>query len=355
MDLYDHVVDLPVSIDGSEFIEHERETSRGDSRRTTVIGLRGDGHAGYGEDVTYDADEHDALVDDGGFDLTGTHTVGTVVGRLDAIDLFPTGTPDREVFRNHRRWAYESAVLDLALKQTGQTFADAMDRPYQPVRFVVSTGLGDPPDTDSVHDWLAIDPDLEFKLDVSPNWTPDIIADLADIPQIRILDFKAQSEWPDEIPDSPRLYRHIIDAFPEVLFEDPALTPELRDLLDPVSDRITWDSPIQDREGISSLPWRPRWLNIKPSRFGSLESLLECIEYCLTEDIRMYGGGQFELSVGREHIHAIASVFYPESPNDVAPTSYNAPEPQPGLPTSPLSPPQQPAGFRWVDAVEPPL
>lgn len=354
MDLYDHVVDLPVTIGGSRLINQERETSRGYSRRTTIVALDGGGHVGYGEDVTYDADEHEALVDLGGFDLTGTRTVGTASDRLDAIDLFPKGAPDRDVFRNYRRWAYESAVLDLALKQAGQTLADAMNRAYQPVRFVVSTGLGDPPDTERVHGWRTIDPGLEFKLDVSPHWSPDLIAELADIRGIRILDFKAQSKWPDEVPDTPRLYRQIIDAFPETLFEDPAMTPEIRELLAPISGRITWDSPITSLESITSLPWRPDWLNIKPSRFGSIESLINCIEHCLTEDIRMYGGGQFELSIGREHLHALASLFYPESPNDVAPTSYNAPEPQAGLPPSPLSPPRHSVGLRWADDDDPP-
>jgi len=31
---------------------------------------------------------------------------------------------------------------------------------------------------------------------------------------------------------------------------------------------------------VKSLPWEPDWLNIKPSRFGSLESLLETLTYC---------------------------------------------------------------------------
>ena len=50
----------------------------------------------------------------------------------------------------------------------------------------------------------------------------------------------------------------------------------------------------------------------------------------------MYGGGQFELGVGRRQIQVLASVFYPDTPNDVAPRVYNEGDARPGLPRSPL-------------------
>ena len=74
----------------------------------------------------------------------------------------------------------------------------------------------------------------------------------------------------------------------------------------------------------------PGWLNIKPSRFGTTERLLECIEHCAADGIQMYGGGQFELGVGRRHIQVLASLFYPDGPNDVAPREYNMGDPRPG-------------------------
>jgi hypothetical protein len=58
----------------------------------------------------------------------------------------------------------------------------------------------------------------------------------------------------------------------------------------------------------------------------------------------MYGGGQFELGVGRRHIQVLASLFYPGGPNDVAPSEYNAGGPRPGLPQSQLAPPHR-VGF----------
>jgi len=52
------------------------------------------------------------------------------------------------------------------------------------------------------------------------------------------------------------------------------------------------------------------------------------------------GGGQ---------IQYLASLFHPDTPNDVAPGGYNAHEPEPGLPASPLTPQFAQAGFRWAE------
>ena len=64
--------------------------------------------------------------------------------------------------------------------------------------------------------------------------------------------------------------------------------------------------------------------------------LLDCIEECETRGIGMYGGGQFELGPGRRQIQLLASLFYADGPNDVAPSAYNEGPARPGLPQSPL-------------------
>ena len=43
--------------------------------------------------------------------------------RLGELDLFPEA-PRAEVYRNYRRWAFESAALDLALRQAGRSLAE---------------------------------------------------------------------------------------------------------------------------------------------------------------------------------------------------------------------------------------
>ena len=53
-----------------------------------------------------------------------------------------------------------------------------------------------------------------------------------------------------------------------------------------------------------------------------------------------------ELGVGRGQVQLLASLFHPDGPNDVAPTSYNDVDLPDGLPQSPLAPAPEPAGFR---------
>jgi hypothetical protein len=150
----------------------------------------------------------------------------------------------------------------------------------------------------------------------------------------------------DQPPD-PDLYRRVVAAFPEAWIEDPALTDETRQALAGAEDRITWDAPIHSIRDIEELSFPPKMVNVKPSRFGSLEALLDCYDYLAERGIRAYGGGQFELGPGRGHIQYLASLFHPDTPNDVAPGGYNAPEPEPGLPVSPLAPAPSESGFRW--------
>lgn len=349
MTLYDAIRDLPLRVDGYDLAHPERETSSGFTRTTTVVSLFGDGAVGRGEDVTYDNEEHDALRDaDEPFDLDGTYTVESFSEALSEVDLFRGRSPNQSVFRNYRRWGFESAALDLALKQAGTNLAERLGRTYEPVRFVVSTRLEEPPTIDRIDEWLDRNPDLEFKLDPTPSWTESLVAQLADTDAVRTLDLKGLYEGTtvDQEAD-PELYALVLEGFPEALIEDPDLTAETRPLFEGHEHRVTWDYPIRGVESVESLPWKPEWLNIKPSRFGSVRSLFDTLEHCRERGIDCFGGGQFELDVGRAHLHALASLFYPDAPNDVAPGGYNDPEPRADLPSSPLKPPGDPIGFEW--------
>ncbi len=357
VDLFDRVADLPLRLEEYGLETRERDTSSGFSRKTTVVTLAGDGQTGMGEDVTYETEEHDRLIeaeergrlfDAGDFDPAGEYTVASFSEALSTVDLFPAGTPDRERFRHYRRWGFESAALDLALRQAGLTLAEALDRTYDPVRFVASTRLGDPPSAERVHALLDRVPGIELKLDPTPAWSLDLIEEFAATDRVRILDLKAGYEGTAvDTEVDPVLYRTLLSAFPEAVIEDPGMSEETRPLLAEASDRLSWDLPVEGLADVDALPWEPRWLNVKPSRFGTVESLFETVAYCLERDIRMYGGGQFELGVGRGQLQALASVFYPDGPNDVAPRAYNDPDLPETLPASPLSPPARPDGFRW--------
>ena len=84
--------------------------------------MHGAGHEGLGEDVTYENADHDALAAAGAvLALAGTWTLASFSDHLQTLDLFPA-PPHDEVYRNYRAWAFESAALDLALRQAGRRF-----------------------------------------------------------------------------------------------------------------------------------------------------------------------------------------------------------------------------------------
>ena len=83
------------------------------------------------------------------------------------------------------------------------------------------------------------------------------------------------------------------------------------------------------------MPWSPpKTVNVKPSRFGPIGNLFATYDYCEERGIGAYGGGQTELGQGRGQIQYLASIFHPDTPNDVAPGGYNDPAKatSPGLP-----------------------
>jgi hypothetical protein len=344
--LYDRVRDLPLVVDGYALDGLEQVVRTDFTRKTTVVRLHGGGEEGVGEDVTYDAAEHDAQQARGPvLPLAGAWTLDGFSHHLAGLALFEA-EPAQHAYLDYRRWAFESAALDLALRQARASLGEVVGREPRPVTFVASGGLGDPPSTDRLRRFLAASPGLRFKLDVRPSWTDAIFGELRELDCVDSIDFKGHySGTVVDNPADPALYRRVIEEFPGAWLEDPALTEETIPLLDPVSDRVTWDAPIHSVSDIEALRWPPRVVNVKPSRFGSVERLFAAYEHCEARGIGAYGGGQFELGVGRGQIQLLAALFHPGTPNDVAPGGYNAPEPPPGLPRSPLSVAPRPTGF----------
>ena len=347
MPSYDLIKDLPLKIESYELegLEHE---APGFTRLSTVIHLKGGGEEGVGEDVVYDALDHVAQQDRGPtLELAGEHTIDSFSKLVERAELFPT-PPEREVSVNYRRWAYESAALDLALRQAGVPLAQALGRTPSPVRFVVSTRLDEPPTADKVTRWLAHDPSLRFKLDPTDDWSDELMAELAALGVVDTLDMKGQyDDVPFGVPSDPGTYGRILAAFPDALIEDPRLTPELRATLVGHEDRVTWDAPLHSVDDILALQWAPRTVNMKPSRFGPLSRLFAAYDHLRDEGIAAYSGGQTELGPGRGQVQYLAALFHADAPNDIAPGGYNDPDPPDGLPGPPLPVAAAPTGFRW--------
>ena len=347
MALYDLVKDLTLEIEDVDFDHCQLAISPEFTRRTTIVKLRqgvttrGAEQEGRGEDVTYDPHEHEPhklpFVD-----LKGSWTLGSLSKRLDELELFPAGEPNQAAYRDYRRWAFESAALDLALIQAGRSLGEALGREATPLRFVSSTRAA------SLDGWLELYPGLRFKLDPTPEWTDETIAGLASRGKVDVADLKgAYHGTVVDNPPNPELYRRVAEGLPDAWIEDPALTPETDAVLAPYRERFSWDAPIHSIEDIEGLPYPPRMVNIKPSRLGGLRNLLDAYDYCAERSIGNYGGGQFELGVGRGQNQYLASLFHADAPNDVAPTGFNLPSPPDGLPASPLAPAPSAFGFRW--------
>jgi L-alanine-DL-glutamate epimerase-like enolase superfamily enzyme len=317
-------------------------------RKSTLIHLEGGGEEGIGEDVTYDAVDQEILQAAGPtLPLAGSYTLASFCEHLAGLSLFPEA-PQREVSARYRTWAYESAALDLALRQAGASLHELLERTSEPVRFVVSLRLGEPPTLEPLRARLDRYPGLRFKLDPTSSWDEALIADLVATGAVDSVDFKGYyvGSVVDQ-PADPVLYQRVAEAFPEAWIEDPALTSETDAVLAPYRGRFSWDAPIHSIEDIEALPYPPRMVNIKPSRLGGLRNLLDAYDYCAERSIGNYGGGQFELGVGRGQNQYLASLFHADAPNDVAPTGFNLHSPPTGLPSSPLAPKPSSTGFRW--------
>jgi len=351
---YAELADLPLEVDGYSLEALERAVSSGFDRLSTVLHLHGNGEEGVGEDVVYDALDHIALQDAGATQpLSGSWALGDFCDHVDRLDLFPAEPVRGEVSRLYRRWAFHSAALDLALRQAGRPLHAALGREPSPVSFVVSLRLGEPPTLEPLTRRLARYPGLRFKLDATSEWDDELIAALVETGAVDSVDFKGFYKGTVvDAPADPGLYRRVAEAFPGAWLEDPDLEADGADeALRPYRERITWDAPIHSVADIETRPFTPRMVNVKPSRLGRLEELFAAYDYLAEHGMRAYGGGQFELGPGRGQAQYLASLFHPETPNDIAPGGYNDPEPEPGLPDSPLPPAPSATGFRWEDPV----
>ncbi|CAN5500637.1 hypothetical protein BH20ACT17_BH20ACT17_03940 [soil metagenome] len=316
---------------------------------STHFRLRGGGADGLGEDIWPFAEDQDALLSAGpSLPLAGEWTMGAFCAHLAALDQWPE-PPSWEAARRYRNWAFESAALDLALRQNKRALPELLGLEPRPVRFVNSLGLGDPPSFDAIARRLARYPELRFKLDADPRWTPDLMDELVVTDAVDIVDFKGQ--YGLEIGDRAALaqmYEQALHRFRDVILEDPHDLPGIDKLVASHVQRVSYDAPIHEAGDLDATPLPARIVNVKPSRIGSLAGLLDLYERCERHGLRMYGGGMGELGVGRGQVQLLASMFHADAPNDVAPTAFNDADLSDQLPSSPLAPPADPVGFRWT-------
>ena len=286
-------------------------------------------------------------------ELAGEHTIDSFSKLIEGLELFPT-PPERDVSVNYRRWAFESAALDLALRQAGTSLHQHLGREPRPVNFVVSMRLaprpgerGAPSNRTGPGAARGL-PGPRFKLDPTNDWTDELIAQLVETGAVDSLDLKGQYKGtPVDVETDPELYRKLIEAFPRPGWRTRTSTRRPSRSSTPVADRVTWDAPIHRVEDIEDQTWPPKMVNIKPSRFGPLSALFAAYDHCETERIGAYGGGQWELGPGRGHIQYLASVFHPDTPNEWRRRVTTPTRPNPGIHQPAARPGPPPTGFRW--------
>jgi hypothetical protein len=350
MTRYDRIAELPLVVDSYALDGLSRSFGASEwMRRTTVIRLQGNGHEGVGEDVSWaEEDQLDQQERGPVLPLQGAWTVETLSRHLETLDFYGGGAPSFPEYRGYRRWAFESAAVDLALRQAGRALHEVLQRDPVPLRFVVSLRLGSPPRFDGVARRLEAYPGIRFKLDAEPDWDDELIRRLAGTGAVDVIDFKgAYKGTVVDVETDPRLYARVAATFAGAWLEDPDLAPaDARAALASHADRITWDAPIHSVEDVLARDQLPRTLNCKPSRFGSWRELMRFYDFCAERDIALYGGGQSELGPGRGQIQLLASLMHPEGPNDVAPPGHDWEDFPLDLPTSPLDPAPDATGFR---------
>ncbi len=350
LDAWNELAALPLRVEEAWLEPLELTTGSGWARRSTVIHLRGAGAFGRGEDITYSGEEQL------GFQASEVEARLRVAGMFDGtrrlvdwcdaaaeLDWFAE-EPAQEVSRRYRQWAFESAALDLALRQNQVVLAELLDRQPAPMRFAVSASMGTPASIAPLHELIERFPAIRFKLDWSPDWNAALLTELAALDRVDVVDLKGlySGSFAGPAPD-PQAYAAVAEALPDAWLEDPAWNAETAAALAPHQARVTWDVPLHERADFDALPFAPRCVNLKPSRFGSLRDVFEVYAHCEEQGIRAYGGGQFELGPGRLQTQHLASLFHPDGSNDLSPVAFHiglpaADTPQAQLPAPPVEP-----------------
>jgi hypothetical protein len=279
---------LPVRVDAAtvRVFSVPVEPYEGGARPSSELVLEGMGRRGRGEDVAWTLADHRAFAGRmAGYTFEGA--VGEAVSEARFASL-----------PGYDRCAAEGALIDLALQQSGLTWADVTGQAaVQRLKTWVSFDRCPDPAA-RMRSILASNPGAHFKIDVDPGWTADTLADLAAVPggTVGVLDFKHAS-------DATALCRRARDTFPDALFEDPpvALAPCARDqvVLKPADARVAPGERV----------------NLKGPRMGGWFAVLDALSVAAGP---VYFGGMFELGVGRTAARLFAAAFAPDAWHDLA-------------------------------------
>jgi hypothetical protein len=143
--LWPRLAGLPLVIEACEYERLHAVLAYEFERITTHVRLVGAGVDGLGEDISVFREDGTALHETRrALPLEGEWTLAAFCEHLETLELWPE-PPEWDGALRFRRWAFESAALDLALRQAGHSLHDVLGLEPEPVRFVNSLGLGKEP------------------------------------------------------------------------------------------------------------------------------------------------------------------------------------------------------------------
>ena len=268
-------------------------------RPTSTIILTGSGELGMGENVAWTAEDHHLFRAEVSDRLPANRgTIGDLSRQLQTSCTDP-----------YQASAFESAAIDLALRQARTNLEEIAEASYQELRYVRSFGAAEDPLPELVsHSQQA--PSVEVKLDVHPAWKPATIASLADLGTIAVLDFKHRGTQTQQVA--------VAAALRKPWLEDPG-TRGLRPN-GALAERFSLDAALTSEDPAGLLAnLNPAAANLKAPRMGGILALLRAADFCMAHKKPFYLGGMFEVSVGRTQARELASLLTPQGPNDLAP------------------------------------
>ena len=158
----------------------------------------------------------------------------------------------------------------------------------------------------------------------TPDWDDELIDGLVETGAVDSIDFKgAYKGTPVDVETDPAFYRRDRRGVPGRLARGPR--PRDRGRARGAASRTTTASPGTRRSTRSTTSSRmPRAAAARSTSSrrasASLEALFAGYDFCAERGMGAYGGGQYELGVGRGQIQYLAALFHPDAPNDIAPS-----------------------------------
>jgi L-alanine-DL-glutamate epimerase-like enolase superfamily enzyme len=268
----------------------------GGPRPTSLIGLAGDGQVGFGENVAFDAAEHDR------FAAAAERALGAALGQpgLHVGEVLASLTG----CSGYERAAVEAALVDLAMRQRGKTLAELTGISHGPLRFVESFAARRDPAA-HVQRLRARGHNAALKIDVDPTWDGPTRQALARQPGIAILDFKGRGDT--------ALARAWAELLPTAILEDPPAGVAALG-----GARVTRDAPLVNAGTVADTLRRCEGVNLKAPRMGGPLEVLRGLDLAWRIGGTRYLGGMFEVSVGRMQARQLAALYACDGPNDLA-------------------------------------